>query len=416
MQSPLARVFWAMGQALLPAHLRALEDSLLADNALRYRQQDAPCYGFSNLRWSESLLTEGVLTIDEMTLQLPSGLLLKLKDNAQITPLNLNILGGTLIPVYVHVRSASEDAGQIDANIKTVKHENINFWQWSLELSAEQESFGITESVRVADFEKQPDGTWQLSSRYIPPLLAVRASPFLKAQLTLLNHQLESYHYQLTQEIAAIYLSGSDLVNARQCLKSIVQMQRFMGNLLAEISPHPYTLYERLKEFYVELCFYHDHTPASATVPYRHEKLAELFSETFASLNEQLQFNRQRSPYLPFTVSGSLVRVDLPASIRQAKQTFLLVQKAAITKPVNLDGVKIAAVSRLADVHKFYLQGVPCKRMDRPPFQHSFGPEVDIYQLTEGEEWDHVLKELSLGFYNDVRFADEKFFLYWRAA
>ena len=44
----LSRVFWSMGQALLPAHLRALEVSLLADSALRFSmQQKAPNYGFS---------------------------------------------------------------------------------------------------------------------------------------------------------------------------------------------------------------------------------------------------------------------------------------------------------------------------------------------------------------------------------
>ncbi|XVL50217.1 type VI secretion system baseplate subunit TssK [Methylobacter sp. G7] len=415
MYNRLSRVLWTMGQALLPAHLRALEESLLADSALRFSRQEAPGYGLYRLRWNGNLLIEGVLSLDEMTLVLFSGLLLELKANAQVAPLNLNIPGTTLVPVYVHVRCRPEDSSERDAGSQTIKRDNVNCWLWSLELSTEQENPDTLESFRLAEFEKQPDGSWRLSSRYIPPLVCLGSVPFLKEELTVLVHKLEAYHYQLTQEIAAIYLSGADLVNAKQCLKSVVQMQRFLANLFAQISPHPYTVYEQLKHFYVDLCFYHNNTPQFATSPYRHEQLAEVFRETLGPLNDQLQLSQMRSPYLPFALLAGIVRASLPESIREAKEIYLLVQKGGVTKAVSLDGFKIAAVSRIPIVHKFYLQGIPCKRMERPPFQNSFGPEVDIYQISLGEEWDHALDELALGFYADPKFTEENFFLYWRS-
>ena len=411
----LSRVFWAMGQALLPAHLRVLEESLLADSALRYSQREAPSHGLSRLRWNQTLLAEGVLSLEEMILALPSGLLLKLKDNAQATTLNFNLSGGSLLPVYLHVRNLPDEQGMRDDARQTVKQDNVNCWFWSLELTTEQENPDTLESFYLADFEKQPDGMWRVSKRYIPPLACLGAVPFLKDELTGLIHRIEAYHYQLTQEITAIYLSGSDLINAKQCLKSVVQLQRFLANLSEQITPHPYTVYEQLKHFYVDLCFHHNATPRAATVPYRHERLAEIFNETFELLNEQLRLSQLRSPYLPFTQTGGLIRATLPEAIREAKEIYLLVQKSGISKSVNLDGLKVAAVSRVPVVHKFYLQGVPVKRIDRAPFQHSFGPEVDIYQLAEGEEWDHALNELAVGFYADPKYAEEKFFLYWRA-
>ena len=404
-----------MGQALLPAHLRALEESMLADSALRFSLQEAPAYGLYKLLWNEALLSEGVFTLEEMTLVMPSGLLLGLTENAQVTPLNLNISGGTLLPVYLHVRSLPENnSGLRDPGLQIIKRDNISCWLWSLELSTEQENIDTVESFRLAEFEKQPDGSWRLSSRYIPPLARLGSVPFLKQELTVLVHKLEAYHYQLTQEISAIYLSGSDLVNARQCMKSVVQIQRFLANLFAQISPHPYTVYEQLKHFYVDLCFYHDNTPQLATAPYRHEHLAEVFRETFELLHEQLQLHQLRSPYLPFTLSGGIIRADLPKSIREAKEIYLLVQKGGINKTISLESLKIAAVNRIGIVHKFFLQGIPFKRIDRPPFQHSFGPEVDIYQLSPGDEWDYALNELALGFYVDPKLTEEKFFLHWR--
>lgn len=403
-----------MGQALLPEHLRALEESLLADSAFRFSQQEAPGYGLRRLRWNETLLAEGVLSLEQMTLVLFSGLLLELKSNAQIAPLNLNIPGTTLLPVYVHVRCRPEDVSERDTAQPAIKRDNVSCWLWSLELSTEQENPDTLESFHLANFEKQPDGLWRLSKRYIPPLLSLGSVPFLKEELTGIADRLDTYQYQLTQEIAAIYLSGTHLVSAEQCLKSVVQMQRFIANLFAQISPHPYTVYEKLKHFYVELCFYHNTSPQFATAPYRHEQLFDVFREIIDPLYDELKLNQSRSPYLPFTVSGGLVHVNLPDSIRDATQIYLLVQKGGVAKALSLDGLKIAALSRISVVHKFYLQGIPIKHMERAPFQNSFGPEVEVYQLSLGEEWDYVLNELTLGFYEDPKYAEEKFFFYWR--
>ena len=403
-----------MGQTLLPEHLYALEESMLADSALRFSLRGLPSYGLFRLRWNESLLSEGVLSVESLRLALSSGLLLELKGNAQVAPLNLNIPGATLLPVYLHVRSLVDASSGKEAAHLTIEHDNVSCWLWPLELATEQENPDTLESFRLAEFEKQPDGHWQLSNRYIPPLLCLGPLPFLNKELTQLAKRLESYHYQLTQEIAAIYLSGADLVNAKQCLKSVVHMQRCLANLDSQIYPHPYYLYEELKRFYVDLCFYHNNEPKFATAIYRHEQLAEVFREIFEPLNDQLQLAQTHSPYLPFTVSEGIVRANLPSVVREAKETYLLVQKMQVTQSVNLEGLKIAALSRIPVIHKFYLQGIPYKRIERPPFQHSFGPEVDIYQLSGGEEWDHALRELALGFYADPRFSEVKFFLYWR--
>jgi type VI secretion system protein ImpJ len=404
-----------MGQALLPEHLYAMEQSMLADSALRFGLHGVPGYGIYGLRWNENLLTEGMLSLETMTLILPSGLLLELKGNASVTTLNLNTVGVPVLPVYLHVRDISENSGESDnVRVQTVNRDNVSCWLWTLSLSTEQEHHDTLESFHLAEFEKLPNGAWQLSSCYIPPLVCLGLVPFLKKELTELVNKLEAYHYQLTQEITAIYLSGTDLANAKQCQRSVVQVLRFLANLSAEISPHPYQVYEQLKNFYVELCFYQDTTPQFAMTPYRHEQLAKVFHEILIPLYEQLKFSQTRSPYLPFEVINGIVRVNLPTVVREAKDIYLLVQKGLVTKDVSLDGLKIAAITRISIVHKFYLQGIPIKRIDRPPFQHSFGPEVDIYQLSIGEEWDYALNELSVGFYADQKFSEEKFFLYWR--
>lgn len=414
MTTRIARVRWAMGQTLLPGHLSALEESLLADAATRFGLQGLPNHGLAALRWNESLLTEGVLSLEALSLLLPSGLLLELGGNARVEPLNLNIASGTLLPVHLHVRNLPENHDERDDLRTTLERDGIACWLWRLELSLEPEHPDTRESFRLAEFEKLPDGSWRLAARYIPPLLLVGAVPFLGRELRELKERLDAFHYRLIQEIAAIYLSGEHLINAKLCLKGVLDLQRFLVNLMGQVPRHPFEVYEELKRFYIDLCFYQENPPQFATEAYRHERLAEVFAEVLIPLGEQLQSNQNRSAYLPFERKEGIVQVALPALVREASEIYLLVQKSRISQAAGLNGIKLAAVSRIPVVHKFYLQGIPYKHIERPPFQHSFGPEVDIYQLLPGEEWDHALRELAVGFYADPAYTETKFFLYWR--
>ncbi len=414
MNNGLSRVSWAMGQALLPDHLRMLEVSMMADSALRFSHNEMPRYGLYKVSWNETLLAEGVLSLEEMTLVMPSGLLLELKENVRIEPLNLTIPGTSLISVYLHVRTYSEPINSTAENKNIVKYGNVNCWLWQLDLSTEQEHSDTLETFHFADFQKQADSSWLLSTAYIPPLGCFGSLPFLKDDFKQLKVKLEAYHYQLTQEVAAIYLSGADLFNARESLKSVVNILRFLGNLLAEINVHPYTMYERLKSFYVDLAFYHNNTPDFSTSCYRHDELAEVFNEILVPLNHEIQFNQSRIPYLPFVLANGIFQVTLPIEIRQAKEFYFLVQNAGVNQSISIDGIKLAAISRIPIVHKYYLQGIILTKIDKPPFQHSFGPEIDIYQLSQGEEWDCALNELVIGFVPDSSFLSEKFFINWR--
>jgi type VI secretion system protein ImpJ len=57
---------------------------------------------------------------------------------------------------------------------------------------------------------------------------------------------------------------------------------------------------------------------------------------------------------------------------------------------------------------------VPFKYLEKPPFQHTFGPEVDFYQLQAGEEWNYVIREGSLALYIHPVLEKANVFLFWR--
>ncbi len=76
MAGKLSRVRWQMGQTLLPEHFQAQEEALLAETNMRFRMSGIPAYGVAALKWNETLISEGVFSIQAMALVMPSGLLL----------------------------------------------------------------------------------------------------------------------------------------------------------------------------------------------------------------------------------------------------------------------------------------------------------------------------------------------------
>lgn len=412
MKDKLARVCWKMGQTLLPEHLLAQEDSLLTNTVLRFRMQGLPSYGLGKLIVNETLLGEGILSIQEMTLVMASGLLLDVPGNATVSPFNLNLPGTIKVSVYLHILTdiPSADSGvggweeDAEVRIPRVIHR--------MALSSEQEYPNVLETLKLAEFKKSPQGTWQVSQEYIPPLLQVGTSPFFRKEIDALAEALALFQYNLYMD-AVSYLSGDSLSSVKQCLKSVYRSQRLLANLVSQVHLHPFYLYEDLYTLYTEVCFYRNTTPENITSAYNHDQLAFL-NTIIDLLHKQMQLVRSLPPYLPFELMDNIYQVKLPDEIRQATNVYLLAQKDRIITQLTLDEMKLAGFSRLPVVHKMALQGIPFKKVEHPSFQHSFGAEVEFYLLREGEEWDHALNETSVAFYNRPELRGTTFYLFWR--
>jgi len=414
MDDILAGVSWEMGQTLLPEHLRAQEDSILANTVLRFRMLGLPGYGIGRLKLNETLLDEGIFSIQEMNLVMGSGLLLDFPGNTLVSPFNLNVPGTTTVSVYLHVlketppRAESSNGWQEEAEL------HISRVIYRLLLSSDQSQPDVIESMKMAEFRKNPEGAWQMSPDYIPPLLQLGTSPYLKSQLAELAEALELFEYNLSMD-AASALSGDSLFSVKQCMKSVFKARRLLSNLASQVHLHPYFLYEMLLTLYVEVCFYRSATPENIAVPYDHDQLASL-GTLIETLDQQMQLLRSRPPYLPFELRDNIHRLKLPEDIREASYIYLLVQKDKIVSELPIENLKLAALSRLPLIHKMALHGIPIKKIERPPFQHSFGAEVEFYKIKEGEEWDHALNEMTLAFYQRPEFDVSDFHLYWRTS
>lgn len=416
MSGTVARVDWQMGQTLLPEHFTAQEDSLLADTKQRFRALGLPLFGIGQLKWNDALLGDGTLSIQALTLILPSGELLESPGNLALNTLNLNAAGATSVSVYLHVTGErAPEAGGAGGRWQG-EDEQLRRVVRSAQLSTDQTSASALATMRLGDFEKDSEDLWSLCETYIPPLLHVGASPFLLKRLHELAQLIEQFHYRLEQDVAASFLSGGGLVEAKLCLRAVYSVRRFLRNLAEQVHFHPLHVWEALSSFYIDLCLYQNVSPENLDAVYRHDQLAETFAEVLGPLTKQMQISRGRSPYTTFErQEGRFVIGELPAEVRSAKEVYFLVQKPRISTEVSLEGVKLASASRLAVVHQLALMGIPLRRIANPPFQHQFGAEVEFYLLREGEEWDHALREGALAFFERPGFEGVHAHLYWRA-
>jgi type VI secretion system protein ImpJ len=411
MNRELARVRWELGQTLLPEQFEAQEGALLQESALRFRLHGLPAYGIAALRWNETLLREGVVSILSATLVMPAGQLLEIPNNAVCASLNLNQSGSAVVSAYLHLMEApAADGGdELDGGdaVPRVIHQLV--------ISADQAIPGAISTVKLAELKKTPDGSWEPSLNYLPPLLLVGASPFLQKDLAELYSALEAFQYRVMMDSAS-YLSGSSLALVKQCLKSVHRLRRLLTNLKGQLHIHPYELYEALKDFYVEVCLYHDSAPQHADEPYHHEQLGPCLRHVLGPLLEQMRAAQKSSPYAPFVLRDGLYRLELPPALHKAKEVHFLIQKSQTQRAVALHEFKLASPARLMMTHRLSLPGIGLTKADRPMLAHSFGPEVEFHHVERGEEWEHALRDGAVAFYARPELRDLEFFLYWSAA
>ncbi|MBL4850467.1 MAG: type VI secretion system baseplate subunit TssK [Planctomycetes bacterium] len=411
----LARIDWKMGQTLLPEHFLAQEDSLIADVATRFSLLGAPFYGVGRLKWNEALLEQGILSVAKLSLILPTGPLLQIPGNAKVQSFNLNATGSTKASIYLHL--TSERVPNEDDDDETADGDRLERYSHGVVLSSEQVQRGALFTMKLAEFEKGAEGSWGLSPNYIPPLLRVGTSPFLRESLEALAQALTLFQQKLQENIAASYLGGEGLSGAKTCLKALYTFSRLLANLNGQIHVHPYALSEALRVFYAEVCIYQERNPEDITSAYHHDDLAGTLGQVITPLLEHLRLQKGKAPYLPFEQrDGLFLLEELPAEARGAMEVFLLLQKPRVGEALRVDALKLASRMRLPNVHKLSLVGIPVVPIERPPFQHKFGPEVDFFQLSFGDEWDKALSEGSLAFYETPSLKDAKAFLFWRRA
>lgn len=405
-----SRVYWHMGQALLPDHFYSQEHSLREEFHLRLRLLKAPFWGVGSLRWNDFQLRSGIISLEELSLVLPSGTLIDIPGNALPAVLNLSA-SGVRASVYLHLLGdfrQGHGGPQGEGGVERILHR--------IELSTEDTSRAGAQTFKLAEFECSPDKVWSASADFIPPMIQVdKGSPFFASYLRRTNALLQSMQQTLRAEAQEDHLAASSSASGRIALHGLYTLQAMLVDLDHNISPHPYELYAALRTFYIDLCVHEGVIPGKVTeLPYQHDNLAACFGGLLERLEEQSTGRSREIPYKEFRRQNGLLICDLPKEIRAAKNVFFLVQKPQVSSKIDMNGVKLASQSRIHSTYELSLRGIPYKVLDWVPFQHGLASGVEFYAVTPGQEWDHAIREGNVVLFDNPGFQGARFYLYWR--
>ncbi len=408
----LKRVFWQVGQPLLPRHLVSQEDSLLAHSSLSFKYIGIPFYGVGCLRWDDTLLTQGIISISKLTMIFPTGHVVDIPGNATINSLDINKIGKTRITVFLHLMSA---VGEQEEYLGSgSEYDKIVFSVNHLELSIESNSHNVTSVMKLAEFEKDLENRWSLCEEYIPPLLTTDDHPFLSRVIMELKTRLDQFHGVLELESTTGQSFEGHTLETKMCLLEIGKMRRLLANMGQQVSSHPYFLYNAFSEYLDTISIMYNDKTNFKILPYQHDKLGTLFGKLIEALKvdeigdqniSRIQFEKRDHCY---------VSEKIPHELQDAKEVYLILQKVEMLGNPNVEGVKLAAYSRLMNTIIFGVQGIGLIRLERAPFNHSFSKRANIYSVERDIEWGHALKEGRLAFNYKDEIKDLQAFLYWR--
>lgn len=400
-----------MGQALLPEHFYAQEQSLREEVSIRTQLSGPPNYGVGVLRWDSFQLPKGILSVQELSVLFPSGTLIDIPGNAGPAFLNLNASGSTKPTVYLHMLSdfdtiAVGEPGMVEGGVERIVQR--------VELSTNPFIDGSVENIRLAELECSAEGSWSVRAEFLPAHLRVGDTPFFVPYIERTDAIIRTLRQVLLSEIAENHLATESQAAAKQCLRDLFRFQAFIVDLKGEVRPHPYELFSRIRDLYTAVCIYRGVSPSEIEKPYAHEELAPLLMTLFEKMEEQVTLNKERIPYVEFGRREGLWVCDLPREARRAKDLFLLVQKAQISGKVDLGRVKLASLARIHTVHEKSLRGIPFQSLERPPFHHGLASSVEFFSLTPGQEWDYCVREGSLALFDSPVLQGTRLYLYWR--
>lgn len=408
-----ASVRWFLGQTVLPEHLQALHDTAHALCEQRARLGGLPHYGVAQLTWSEPLLADGVLSISSLTAVLPDGEVIAVPENTVLEPLSLAATPATRLSAYLHI--TDETVGSQGSRVYQSDARTVERVLYRAHLSINDKHEGSRGLIKLGEFSKDADSTWRLAPSHIPPLLQVGTTPYLLPALQDLETRITALEPQLVAQLQDTFLRPERLQAIRRCLAALYRTLSLLADLRFRVALHAHALFSALRELLVELCTFHEVIPDQSALAYRHDELGRCFGELLGELTRYLRPVYARSTHLRFMKSNGLFSLTgLPEEVKSSQEVYLLIQRPTLHERIELGEVKVACTSRLALVHRLVLRGVTFKHIERPPFAHTFGPEVDFYQLQFGEEWNYVLREAALAFYVHPVLEKANAFLFWR--
>ncbi|MES2824665.1 MAG: type VI secretion system baseplate subunit TssK [Pseudomonadota bacterium] len=433
----LAPVHWQMGQTLLPDHLLAQEDALTGEARLRYQAQGLPGYGVARLEWDRYLLAQGTFNIESLRIfTRDKNLLVDYPGNSLLISSPLAFVQSLRAPVYyfvlqeniiqninanMHSSLASIPAGDVALLPKRL-FKLILAQQPSLPEQYEKliGSHTLIDQGKLAEFEQAVNKQWQLSERYIPPLIQIGTSEFLQRPLRQLSALLSRYLTETYKVCQRQQLSDMRHFEMKLCASTISQSLQYLANHIGnekiggEVCLHPYFLYEQLQKLNRELALLSGEWAALNLKNYRHNDLHGIFKLLFRNIIANLKHHSRNNQSFTMHLKDGCYRAQLPNSLHQDDKLYLIIN--CDQQPSLPDNALpcLSSPDRIANLYHYALSGAALKPVKHSAMTHYFGEKTQCFQLMNGEELMHIKRDHSIAFLAQPEFANYNFYVFYQ--
>lgn len=400
-------MYWQLGQALLPEHFYAQEESLRLEMYQRFELAPRPCWGVGRFEWDAFRLTKGTVNILDLSAVFESGDWIDIPGNADEVSFDLNAMGRPEVKLYLQLCSDFEDVELVpgrsgDESIKRVLQK--------VELSATPST--LQPGLLLAEAIRDASGEWSFSEDYVPPVFRVAPRMLCDGILERIRKLVDQLRHGLQEELLDNYLSGDTQVLVKQVLRSLFALKALLSDLHHQVPQHPYDLFCALRVLYIDACVLRGvQTMDGLEVAYDHKDLAKSFGGLLKPLEDMAARRHPSVPWVAFERQAGLQVCVVSPEVRRAKHIHLLVRKPHVTAQLDLSRIKFASPSRISAVHERALTGVPVLKVERPPFAQTLASLVEVYGLGKGQEWDYAISEGKLAVFDVPALAGYELFL-----
>lgn len=425
----LQPVLWTKGTFLTPQHLQ-LQDRFLEDS-LSFRIQSLKfcAWGFSEVVLNQELLAEGQLAVTRASGIFPDGLLFEMpgpdlpppsKALAEFFDKGVRDLDIYLsVPDYrqkgVNISApASGTSSRYFADIATVVDDNtgagerpVQIARKNLRLLAANEVREGCSSLRIANVERTEAGAFRLNPRFVPPLLEVRASDYLRGLvnglleiLSAKSTQLSGNRRQKNQSLADF--TASDIANF-WLLYTVNTHIPVLNHLLQGQRCHPEELFSALTTLGASLTTFSPTIRPRDLPVYDHMNLSQVYTELDEKLRLLLETvvpsNVVSLPLKQVNSTIYATSLDQDRYLRDTRMYLAISaensEESIIRKVPQL--VKICSATHIEQLISNALPGITLTHLSSPPSAIPVKLKYQYFSLNQsGPAWDAVTRARNL--------------------
>lgn len=419
----LQPVLWSKGTFLTPQHLQ-LQDKFLEDS-LNFRLQALKfcAWGFSEVVLDQELLADGQLAISRASGIFPDGLIFEIPGPDQPPPskslAEFFDPGMRDLDIYLSVPDYKDKGlnvaglGRVAtsrylAEISTVRDDNtgagdkpIQIARKNFRLLAANESREGSSTLRIANIEKTETGAFRLNPRFVPPLLEVRASDYLRGLvngileiLTAKSAQLAGGRRQKNQSLADF--TASDIANF-WLLYTVNSNIPVLNHLLQGQRCHPEELFTALTALGASLTTFSPTIRPRDLPLYDHANLSKVFTDLDEKLRVLLETVVPTNVVsLPLKqVSNTIYATALDQDKYLQNTRMYLAISADSSEDAIIRGVprlvKTCSATHIEQLVSNALPGITLTHVSTPPSAIPIKLKYQYFSLNQsGAAWDTI--------------------------